>query len=361
MLITLFILIALLFIGYLTLRFYPAFGQKPPLHRVQSSPQYANGAFSNDLPTSMDSSFSTSLSMVRDLVKRHPNRKPETDLPRINFSSINNLPTQTSVTWFGHSACMINIEGKRILVDPMFGNAPSPFPWIGGKRYSKELPFNLKDLFPVDAVMFSHDHYDHLDYGTIQKLKDEVKEFFVPLGVAGHLERWGIHPDFITEFDWWDEIKFKGLSLACTPARHFSGRSIHDRNATLWCSWVIKGIDSKIFFSGDSGYGPHFKEIGKKYGPFDLTLVECGQYDPRWAPIHMLPEETVQAHQDVNGKLLVPIHWGAFTLSFHEWTDPVERVIKACDEHRIKIATPMIGEPVVLNENTIPSTRWWKT
>jgi L-ascorbate metabolism protein UlaG (beta-lactamase superfamily) len=359
MLITLILLFAIVLTGFLIVRFYPALGKKPSREQVDSSPQYSQGAFQNSTPTSMDASFSSSVSMIRDLVKRNANRKPDNDIPRVAFPSLSHPHHLTNVTWFGHSASMLEIGGKRILLDPMFGRTPSPFPWIGGKRYSKELPFQLDGLPSIDAVIFSHDHYDHLDYGTIRRLRNNVEKFFVPLGVGSHLQRWGIHPDHITELDWWDKVEWNELILACTPARHFSGRSLNDRNASLWCSWCIIGKSSKIFFSGDSGYGPHFKEIGSVYGPFDLTMMECGQYDPRWAPIHMLPEETVQAHLDVKGKWLLPIHWGAFTLSFHEWTDPVERVTKAGNERNVPVATPRIGETFFVNGDSFPTSKWW--
>ncbi|MGR3764516.1 MBL fold metallo-hydrolase [Rossellomorea sp. NS-SX7] len=345
---------------YLLLKVHPVFGQKPSQSKVQASPQYSNGSFKNTVPTSMSTDWKTSFTMIRDMFNKNANRKPKSAFPVTEFPTLSHPHHKTNITWFGHSASMIEIDGKHLFLDPMFGEAPSPFPWMGGKRYSRTLPFTIEKLPIIDAVIFSHDHYDHLDYGTIQKLSDRVRQFFVPIGVGSHLERWGISTDKIIELDWWEEVEFHGITLAAAPARHFSGRSLHDRNSTLWCSWVIKGQDSNIFFSGDSGYGPHFKEIGERYGPFDLTLMECGQYDPRWAPIHMLPEETVQAHLDVKGTLLLPIHWGAFTLSFHEWTDPVRRVTKAGEKEGISILTPMIGETVVLNEPPYPERRWWE-
>lgn len=360
MTIILILLLAILVTAFLIVKYYPAFGKKPTGERILSSPQYSQGSFQNTTPTSMDTSLSSSVSMIRDLVKRDAKRKPGNDIPRVSFPSISHPHPVTNVTWFGHSAAMLEMDGKRLLLDPMFGSAPSPFPWIGGKRYSKELPFQLDDLPSIDAVIFSHDHYDHLDYGTVRKLRTKVKQFFVPIGVGSHLERWGIHPDHIVELDWWEEKEWAGLTLACTPARHFSGRSLNDRNASLWCSWCISGISSNIFFSGDSGFGPHFQEIGEKYGPFDLTLMECGQYDPRWAPIHMLPEETVQAHIDVKGKWMLPVHWGAFTLSFHEWTDPIERVTTYGKERNVPIVTPKIGETFLVEGDSFPSSRWWE-
>ena len=359
MIITLISLLTILIIGFLVIRYYPAFGGKPARERVQSSPQHSHGSFQNSVPTSMDTSFSSTVSMFRDLLKRNPDRKPPGDLPRVDFPTFHHPLPVTNVTWFGHSASMIEIDEKRLLLDPMFGRAPSPFPWVGGKRYSKYLPFQLEELPSIDAVIFSHDHYDHLDYGTIQKLRNKVKQFFVPIGVGSHLERWGIDPLHITELDWWDKLEWNGLTLVCTPARHFSGRSLNDRNASLWCSWCIIGKSSRIFFSGDSGYGPHFKEIGREYGPFDLSLMECGQYDPRWAPIHMLPEETVQAHIDVEGKCLLPIHWAAFTLSFHGWTDPIDRVTKKAEEMGVHVTTPKIGETFLVEEGAYPDSKWW--
>ncbi|MDP4170893.1 MAG: MBL fold metallo-hydrolase, partial [Bacillota bacterium] len=249
---------------------------------------------------------------------------------------------------------------KTILLDPMFGTTPSPFPMIGGKRYSGKLPFELDELPEIDIVLLSHNHYDHLDYGTIKKIKHKVQRFITPLGVGSNLEKWGVESSRIEEHDWWDDFHYKGLDFVCTPARHFSGRSLLDRDATLWCSWIINGMETNIFFSGDSGYAPHFKEIGEKYGPFDVTLMECGQYDERWASIHMVPEETVQAHMDVKGKLMIPIHWAAFTLALHDWTDPVDRAVKAATERNVAISTPRIGETIVLGSSDYPTAAWWK-
>lgn len=242
----------------------------------------------------------------------------------------------------------------------MLGKIPSPIPIFVGKRYSENLPANIQDLPHIDAVLISHDHYDHLDYDSILKLRDKVKRFLVPLGIGAHLERWGVEKTRIQEFDWWDEIEFEGLKVIAAPARHFSGRSLTDRNATLWCSWVIHSKQGRIFYSGDSGYGLHFKEIGSKHGPFDLTLIECGQYDNRWADIHMMPEEAVQAHLDVKGKVMLPIHWGAFTLAFHDWDEPVERIIGISEEKNVAVATPKIGEPVEIGTSKYPISLWWK-
>ncbi len=193
------------------------------------------------------------------------------------------------------------------------------------------------------------------------KLKDKVRTFLVPLGVDGRLERWGVVPDKIVELDWWEEFGFEGLKFRCTPAKHSSGRGIFRKNTTLWCSWIIEGKHTKIFFSGDSGYGPHFKEIGEICGPFDLTLIEAGQYDNNglW-PLHMLPEETVQAHIELHGNILLPVHWGAFTLAFHDWDEPIKRVLKAAAERSVVIAVPRIGESVEIGSSEMPSVPWWR-
>lgn len=354
----------ILLVGLLFLTYYPAFGGKSSKEEqniLNQSSNFSNGKFVNQIPTSMEMGFTTTLSLLRDFTRGNPNRKPDRPLPMETLDSLFIKEDQGGkITWFGHSAFLLELDGKNLLFDPMFGPSPSPVPIFGGKRYSDDVPLNAEELPTIDAVFLSHDHYDHLDYGSIKKLKDKVKQFFVPLGVGKHLERWGVDQQKIKEHDWWNEFEFEGLTLACTPARHFSGRSLTDRNATLWCSWVIIGKQSKVYFSGDSGYGPHFKKIGETYGPFDYTLMECGQYDKRWSSIHMMPEETVQAHLDVKGNIMIPIHWAAFTLALHDWTDPIERVTKAALEKGIAISTPKIGERVMIDSIEYPKSTWWK-
>lgn len=299
--------------------------------------------------------------IIRDLLKSSSITRPGRVLPVIpvNFAALDEQ-TGSVITWFGHSTVFVRLEGKRILLDPTFADKPSPFPLVGGKRFSRVLPVEPHSLPALDAVIISHDHYDHLDYRSIMGLKDRTSLFFVPSGVAQRLKKWGVSPAKIRECRWWDEEDLDGLKIICTPARHFSGRGLFDRNTTLWSSWALKGRQTKIFFSGDGGYGAHFAEIGAKYGPFDLTLMECGQYDKRWPDIHMLPEETVQAHRDVRGSLLVPIHWAAFSLAFHRWTDPVERMTKAAQASNTAVATPKIGEPVIIGSADYPTARWWE-
>ncbi|MBE7123207.1 MBL fold metallo-hydrolase [Bacillus cereus] len=307
-----------------------------------------------------DVSFKTKdiIDLMTDYFKMKTKLRPIKNLPIV----LSNKDTESleSVTWFGHSASLLKIEGKKLLLDPMFGDASSPFPVFNSKRYSGAFSFEREDLQEIDAIIISHNHYDHLNYKSIMQLKDRAKHFYVPNGVAQYLIKWGVSPSKISEHNWWDEITFDNIKLVCAPARHFSGRSMTDRDCSLWCSWLILGQETKVFFSGDSGYAPHFKEIGDKYGPFDLTLMECGQYDTRWSAIHMLPEETVQAHIDVKGELLLPIHWGAFTLALHEWSDPIERVTKEANRLGVKITTPQIGESITLKSADYPSSAWWR-
>jgi L-ascorbate metabolism protein UlaG (beta-lactamase superfamily) len=269
------------------------------------------------------------------------------------------LDSTLKITWFGHSAILLQIDGKNILIDPMLGNAAAPVPFMT-KRFPYVQSLDLDVLPEIDAIIISHDHYDHLDYQTILVLKEKVKHFYTPLGVGSHLRSWGVDASKITELDWWQSTDFEGLRFVATPARHFSGRSISDRNKTQWSSWVIVGAKEKIYFSGDSGYGPHFREIGTKYGPFDFAMLECGQYNERWEAIHMLPEQTVQAALDLKCKRMMPIHWGAFNLSLHSWTDPVERVTEAAAKHNLDVIVPVIGRRFSPAEDKFDTSYWWK-
>lgn len=345
-------------------RIVPSFGGRVTDHQrrlFRRLPHYDGKRFVYPIPTQMNTSVKEMFPVFWEFIKGSPSRKPSAPLPMLALNQEDlKPPLIPRVIWFGHSAALLQMAELTILIDPMFGNAPSPFPMVGGKRFNGKLPMKLEDLPYIDAVLLSHDHYDHLDYSTIRSLKDKVAAFIVPLGVGQHLLRWGVEADRITELDWWDELELKGLKLACAPARHFSGRGTANRDSTLWCSWVIHELSSKVFFSGDSGYGPHFKEIGERYGPFDLTMMECGQYDEKWAAIHMLPEQTVQAHRDVKGDVLLPIHWGSFTLALHDWSDPAERVTKEAERLGVRVTTPMIGESVPIGGDVTPMRKWWR-
>lgn len=265
----------------------------------------------------------------------------------------------TLVVKLGHSSILLRIQDKFWLLDPVFSKRASPFSWIGPKRFH-EPPVSLEQLPEIEGVIISHDHYDHLDKDTIRLLSSKVKTFYVPSGVGELLEDWGVSGKIIKELDWWESAKAGDITLVATPSQHFSGRGVLDRNKRLWASWVIMTPDEKLFFSGDSGYFDGFKKIGNRYGPFDLTLMETGAYNERWSDIHMFPEESVQAHIDLRGKYLVPVHNGTFDLALHAWFDPMERVTVAAKKHQQKLLTPIVGEVIEL-KNIKETERWWRS
>lgn len=343
------------------------FGGKPTQEKITSYSTASNynaekKQFENLIPTSMDFSFKSIVSSLVEFMKGNPNGRPSKDLPVIKLDSLQvaESSTKSRLIWFGHSAFLLQLEGKNILLDPMLGDVPAPHPLMGGKRYAKELPIKIAQLPSIDAIIISHDHYDHLDYGSIEQLKAKTKAFYVPLGVGAHFEAWGVAPELIHEMNWWDETQLGAINLAFTPSRHFSGRGLTDRSATLWGSWVIIGKEDTLYFSGDSGYGPHFKEIGEKYGPFDFAMMECGQYNEKWAQIHMMPEETAQAGLEIQAKTIMPIHWGAFTLALHDWNDPAKRVTEAAAKLNLPIITPKIGESIWMDDLKASDSNWWK-
>lgn len=342
----------------------PQFGANPSKEKLlqyEKLDYFEDGKFSNLMPTNMDMDFAKALKMLPEFFKNDPTRRPDFKLPIAKRDSLELVKKDhpTRLVWFGHSTFLLQIEGKTILIDPMFGEVPAPNPFLGKKRFSEELPIEIEKLPQIDMIIMSHDHYDHLDYGSIQKLKEKTKAFYMPLGMGAHFEDWGVDSSKIHELGWWDEIVADGLLLALTPARHFSGRGLNNRFSTLWGSWVIQGKSDNIFFSGDSGYGPHFKQIGEKYGPFNFAMMECGQYNERWTDIHMVPEETAQAAKDINAKVFMPIHWAAFTLAMHSWTDPVERVMAKAKEIDQPIYVPKIGEFIELDKNLVTGRKWW--
>ena len=264
------------------------------------------------------------------------------------------------VTWVGHSTTIVEIDGILLMTDPVFEKRASPVSFIGPKRFQNELPIEIEDLPVVDVVLISHNHYDHLDRDTIQKLHTKVHKFLVPLGVDKYLKEWGVPKDKIEVLNWWDETTYKNIKFASTPSLHFSGRGLLDKNETLWTSWVVHGPDHRLFFSGDSGYSPTFKKIGEKYGPFHMTLIENGAYNEKlWGKIHMAPEQSVQAHIDLRGEVFHPIHWGTFDLALHAWQEPIERAIIAAEKNNVKIAVPQPGKITEYGKE-LPYAHWWK-
>lgn len=259
----------------------------------------------------------------------------------------------------GHSTLLLKMQGAFWLTDPVFSERASPVQWAGPKRFH-DAPISIAELPPIKGVILSHDHYDHLDQAAILALAEKVEHFVTPTGVGDHLIAWGIPAEKVHQRDWLQAVSIAGIELIATPAQHFSGRGLTDRDRTLWASWVILNQEQRIFFSGDSGYFKGFKEIGDKYGPFDLTLIETGAYDKQWPDVHMQPEESLQAHIDLRGKRLLPIHNGTFDLALHAWYEPFERIVALAAQRGVKISTPQMGEAVDIAEAQT-GQRWWLT
>lgn len=266
--------------------------------------------------------------------------------------------TANHIIRLGHSSHMLKLRGKWWLIDPVFGPRASPVSWAGPKRFHQP-PLTLDEVPPIEGLILSHDHYDHLDVPTIEALKGRVKRYFVPLGVGKHLRDWGVPADKIEEFDWWQEGKWGDVTLTAAPSQHFSGRTLWDRDATLWASWSLRSGDNHIFYSGDSGYFSGFKTIGERLPRIDVALMENGAYDSYWPSVHMTPEETVKAFQDLGAGVLYLVHNSTFDLAFHTWRDPLERVAALAKEKGINLATPEIGE--VLTVGKVRENRnWWE-
>jgi L-ascorbate metabolism protein UlaG (beta-lactamase superfamily) len=267
-------------------------------------------------------------------------------------------PAANHIVRLGHSSHLLKLRGRYWLIDPVFGERASPFSFLGPKRFHPP-PIALDELPPIDALVLSHDHYDHLDQPTIAYLKDRVQRYFVPLGVGRRLVEMGVAASRIEEFDWWQTGGFGEVRVTAAPSQHFSGRSLWDRDETLWASWVLESGGERIYYSGDSGYFPGFREIGERLGGFDVALMENGAYDSYWPSVHMTPEETVQAFKDVRGRVLFLVHNSTFDLAFHTWQDPLERVAGISARDGLVLATPEIGEVLTVGrprENRL----WWR-
>ncbi|MBN1821705.1 MAG: MBL fold metallo-hydrolase [Prolixibacteraceae bacterium] len=335
---------------FLYFRYHPVFGGKPDsdsFERIRKSPNFRNGIFQNPEPTIMFNKENSMLKTMRKFLSGTENGKPELveTLPFDKQKFLNNNEG-ISFTWFGHSTVLINLKGVVILTDPVFSKYASPVPF-SNRAFKYSNSYDSDSLPDIDILLISHDHYDHLDYKTIKKIHSRVKTIYVPLGVEAHLRRWGVPSEKIKIADWGDNFNDNsGVGLTATPARHFAGRGMVTRNKTLWCSWVIEHEKTKVFFSGDSGYGNHFSEIGEKHGPFDFTMLECGQYNHNWPQIHSFPEQTVQAHIDLKGNKMLPIHWGKFKLSLHPWDEPIKRAKAEAEKKGVNLSEAQIGEVI---------------
>jgi len=329
------------------------------MKKIKNSPQYTDEKFKNKSDW-VQPSILGNLGIMWKFLFGGDDRTPDYELPSIktNLTEFNRKEKNIlNSTWLGHSTLLINIDGYKIITDPVFEKSVSFF---GPSRYNGDVPIDINAITEVDVIIISHNHYDHLNKYSVQNLNGKTKRFIVPLGVGAQLIKWGVPVEKITELDWWENVSVtEDLVITATPTQHFSGRGLTDRDATLWASFVIQSQQHKIFFSGDSGYFPGFKEIGSKYGPFDMTFLECGAYNENWHHIHMFPEETVMAHNDLKGNILHPIHWGTFNLSLHPWYEPMMRLKKAAAKNNITVSTPAVGGTTVFNTN-ICTTEWWK-
>ena len=338
---------------------WPALGAAPRgerLARAEASPQYRDGRFRNALPTLRDgASVGTFWEFA---VGGSDFRRPGQAVPVVfpTAASLAAPAPSWRVTWLGHSTLLVQVDGAVVLVDPVWGERASPAAFAGPRRFYAPL-VALDSLPPLDAVVISHDHYDHLDMPTVRALARTGVPFVVPLGVGAHLERWGVPAGRITELDWWDETTIASVRLVSTPARHFSGRSLADRDRTLWSGWAIVGPRHRVFYSGDTALTPSFAEVGRRLGPFDAALVESGAYNAAWADVHLGPEQAVAVHRMVRSRLLVPVHWGLFDLSLHGWTEPGERVRAAAERAGVPVAFPRPGESV--SPGAVPTRAWW--
>lgn len=328
------------------------------LEQLKKSPNYNGTSFQNLSETPMKSPDISYWKMTREFLKKHPDRLPTKPIPFVKTDLTKINSDETTIVWFGHSSYFIRIENKNFLIDPVFSGHAGPLSFMV-KAFPGSNEYKAGDMPMIDYLILTHDHYDHLDYKTLGKLKSKINHIYCSLGVASHLKYWGFNINKISELDWWQTEKLTdNLQLTAAPARHFSGRGLK-RNQTLWSSFIVRSPKHNLYLGGDSGYDSHFKEIGNKYGPFDLAVLEAGQYNKMWPLIHMMPEETVQAAIDLKAKALLPVHWGKFTLAMHAWDDSVKRVTTKAKELNMKVFTPRIGEPLMLGEKFIAS-EWWK-
>ena len=339
----------------------PKFGQPAKgsyKQAILQSPQYRNGSFQNQSETPALTNGGNYWNVSRKFFfnKSKLNKPPYTLLSqKVNLHDLNK--DEDILVWFGHSSYFMQLSGKRFLVDPVLSGSASPIPSTTRSFPGSDV-YKAEDIPTIDYLFLTHDHWDHLDYTTLLKLKPNIKKIITSLGVGSHLKHWGFPEENIIEKDWNEKTDLEdGISIVHTPARHFSGRGF-TRNQSLWSSFFLLTPSLKIYLGGDSGYDEHFLSIGDKYGPFDLAILECGQYNEYWKHIHMMPEEVVQAGIDLRAKIVLPVHWGKFALSLHDWDDPINRVVAEGKKRQVDIIHPMIGQPVNINE-PVTFKRWW--
>lgn len=345
--------------GYLQ---HPKFGKLPSgerLKKLEQSKNYQDGQFQNLSPTPALKEGTSVWKLYYDFIfKSFPNTHPVDSIPVVKTDLKNLVPNQDVFIWFGHSSYFLQLDGLRILVDPVLSGNASPVPGTN-KPYPFTETYSVDDLPEIDYLLITHDHYDHLDYETMLEIKPKIKKIITGLGVGEHLEYWGYDSKIITELDWEESIHENELIITAVPARHFSGRTFK-RNTSLWLGFILERKDQKIYLGGDSGYDSFFKDIVEKHGPFDWFVVENGQYNEKWQYIHFLPEEAVQAAIDVKAKRFIPVHNSKYKLAQHSWKEPMERITMEAERLNISFATPKIGEPVLLNDSVQVFEKWWE-
>ena len=336
------------------------FGSLPEKNVIEKSSNYKDGAFQNVIPTEVSTSNKSTIAIFYDFLFKKPlNGEPKEPLPSIK-TDIKNIPLDENVfIWLGHSSFFLRLNGITFLIDPIFSNYASPV-FFANKVFAGTNIYSANDFPPIDYLIISHDHWDHLDFPTMNALKDHTAKIIVPLGVDAHLLRWKFDKTKIITMDWDDSLHLENeLEIFCLPARHFSGRSLK-RNQSLWASFLIKSNNYTVYYSGDSGYAPHFKNIGNKFGKVDLAILENGQYNENWKNIHMSPKETIQAGFDLNAKKIMPVHNSKFVLSNHSWKAPLEAVAAISLPDNVSLITPVIGEKVDLNNPNQQFEHWWE-
>jgi L-ascorbate metabolism protein UlaG (beta-lactamase superfamily) len=336
------------------------FGKLPSgdrLNRILKSPNYKNGAFQNIEPTVLNPSKLAIFKVIKDFYNKPKTVIPSREIPYVKTDLELKNTDRPTIVWFGHSSYLITSKGFTILVDPVLSGNISPIKLFGCSFLGSD-HYKAENFPEIDLLIITHDHYDHLDYKAIVRLKSRIKKVVTPLGVGAHLEYWGIDKNRIIELDWWEESLIQNdIEVTATPARHFSGRSF-TRAQSLWASFVVKLHGYKLFIGGDSGYDSQFKVIGEKFEGFDLVFLECGQYGINWPHIHMTPEETAQAAQDLRANILFPVHWSKFSLSVHAWNEPIKKLVVAAKNKKQQLVTPQIGQAYTIGEE-LYQKEWW--
>lgn len=356
--------IAILVIGVYAFLHAPLFGRMPDgerLSRIERSPNYAGGEFHNEIATPLHTAGSSELSIWMDNFFGEKGKpRPSSVMPSVKTDLKALDVNQDLVIWLGHSSYFVQLAGKRILIDPVFSANAAPIP-LANVAFEGTSLYSADDVPQVDVLLITHDHYDHLDYPTITALRSKVNQVVTGLGVGAHFEAWGYAKTQISEADWYDSVSVgRDLTLYITPARHFSGRTF-TRDKSLWVGYALVSPQRRIFFSGDTGYDAHFSEVGRRYGPFDWVALDTGQYDPRWANVHMNPEQAAQAAEDLRAKAFTPGHVGRFSIAPHDWDDPFKRVTAASEGRDYVLWTPIIGRPVYLDGRPQTFEHWWET